>query len=156
MAVCGKKSLCGKCEHYQESKRYYDKLPRYTTNDMDLSLDLQDIAIVPEVSICTFDYDHDYQIMDIVYLKALECLQNIYYFNEVHVPCQDTLVEECFQRLYTDIQNKLDDVSNEQLSKIIGVLYFVTKRRTLGGREHLQFLHRHVGAEVAPNVFKIA
>lgn len=150
------KDLCSGCVHYEEPKRYYNKLPYYTPAQMNDSFEYQDIAIVIEVGICTFDYENNSKITDVVYINALELLQNIFYFQEAHKEANDPLVEACFLYLLKAIEDKLSDISHDVLSKIIGALYFVTNRRTCGGREHLVFLHGHVGCEVEPGVFFIS
>lgn len=50
------------------------------------------------------------------------------------------------------IEEALADLSKETLNKIISVIHFVAKRRTVGGREYFDFIRKFVGIRIAPGV----
>ena len=62
------------------------------------------------------------------------------------------LIEKGFYQVNQAIQDELEEVTEEEIIKILGVLYFVAKRRTQGGREYLKIVNDFVGVRIVPGV----
>jgi hypothetical protein len=65
---------------------------------------------------------------------------------------ENELIEKGFYQVNQAIQDELEEAATEDIVKILGVLYFVAKRRTQGGREYLKIVNNYVGVRIGPEV----
>ncbi len=142
---------CSTCSFYQqpEIKNIYSHIPRYTPKQMAASMDLQECSNTIEGAFCAFDSEMGYTLQDGVLIKILELLLDKYHFKETITYFEkDKLVEKGFLHTLQAIKEDLPTVPEEKLAKVVGVLYFVAKRRSEGRREYLTTIRELVGERV--------
>lgn len=154
---CGKTrkaEACQGCSFYKEPALppKYDQVPAYTVRQMSNSMDLQVWSNAIEGAICAFDRDTGGTITDDVPIRIMELLLDNYYFKEEVLAFDNELIEKGFYQVNQAIQDDIEEASIENIIKVLGVLYFVAKRRTQGGREYLKIVNNYVGLRIAPGV----
>ena len=85
-------------------------------------------------------------------IRILELLIDKYHFGDVEFNFDNLVVEHGFNYVDDVIRNDLARIEKEVLVKILGVIRFVADRRTRGGREYMDVIHRYVGARVGPGM----
>ena len=144
---------CEGCSFYHPPKKEYKHIPFYYPSEMDGYSEREDISDVIERTLATFDYATEDQLKDNDAIQILEMLLDLYYFGDETIPeSSSPLVEEGFRKVFNSIHDNLSRVSHEELSKIIGAIWFVAKRRTTGQREYLSIIRQHVGICLDNNV----
>ncbi|MDM8560196.1 hypothetical protein [Candidatus Parabeggiatoa sp. HSG14] len=148
-ACCGdtrKLETCEGCSHYQtpESRRRYNTVPFHTLEVMAEDTEIQEQGLVIESALCAFDDTNGSQLRDTTVIRVLELLLNKYHFKDSDVDSKDELLLQGFQQVVDAINEKLSDLSDENLTKIIGAILFVAKKRSKGKREYLQLVHQYV------------
>ena len=123
--------------------------PMFAIQQMDDDLELQSYANIIESTFCTLDFSVERILTDHTPLRILELLLDKYYFKEDILPISDEWVGKGFALVTSAIQEELADVSDDVLTKIIGSIYFVARRRSKGHREYLDFIHQFVGIKIA-------
>jgi len=56
------------------------------------------------------------------------------------------------KHLESAINEDLNNVINEEIVKILGVIRFVAKRRTKTGKEYMNIIHQYVGERIASGI----
>ena len=115
---------------------------------MDGYTEREDISEVIESALATFDYEMDDQMNDNDAIQMLEMLLDVYYFHEDPPTSEIPLIDEGFCRVHNSIQARLLHVDHSELSKILGAIWFIAKRRTTGKREYLQIIRQYVGVRL--------
>jgi hypothetical protein len=154
---CGdsrKAEKCAGCSFYKEDKliRNYSKVPFVSLEQMADDPDLQDYANVMESAICQFDHDHHENLSDKQIFGVLELLLDKYFFGDSIFNFENQLEREGFALIDQAIQDDLRDLSNQEVSKVIGTIYRSIKRRTSVNREYLEFIKQYVGVRVGPGI----
>lgn len=154
---CGesrKKETCMGCYYYREAKpqKKYKDLPMFSLQRMDDDFDLQNYANAIESTFCTFDQSENQQLSDQTVLRILELLLDKYHFKQNDYTTEDNLVNKGFTMVLSTIKEDLADLPEDSITKMIGTIYFVAKRRSKGNREYLDFIHRLVGIKIASGV----
>ena len=85
------------------------------------------------------DLETNHTLKDAEMLALLELLFDTYHFHEMPTP-ESPFLQVAYQRLIHIINKNLSGIDREKLVKVIGAIYFTTRRRTEGRREHLSFL----------------
>ena len=152
-SCCGKtrnEESCLGCEFYKSIKqlRKYKDIPRFSTQAMEDNFDLTTYANVIESSICTIDINNNKNLKDDISIKILELLIDKYYFNDSDPVSDNEVVNQGYKLVQNAIYEDLDDISDEIILKIIGAIHFVARRRSMGNREYLDFIHGFVGRRV--------
>jgi len=142
------KEICHSCHYYQEPKRNYTNIPFYRPNEMDGYFERQDIANIIESAISTFDYKTGDKIRDEFVIRMIEILLDAYYFKQPFNTSNDELLDDGCRYVLSTLENALADTSHEEISKILGAIYFVARRRTQGGRQYLNLIRQYVGIRV--------
>jgi hypothetical protein len=133
----------------------------FSLQRMDDDMELQSYGNAIESAFCAFDHQEERQLTDPTILKILELLLDKYYLKETIPAIEDKYVEKGFSLVTSIIKEDLAEVSEEIITKLIGSIYFVAKRRSKGNREYLDFIHQYVGIRVAKgrsiifNLFKM-
>lgn len=154
---CGesrKKETCLGCYYYREpepQKKYKD-LPRFSLQRMEDDINLQRYANAIESTFCAFDQSENKQLSDQNILRILELLMDKYHFKQNDDTTEDNLVNKGFTMVLITIKEDLSGIPEDTITKIIGTIYFVAKRRSKGNREYLDFIHRYVGIKIASGV----
>ena len=154
---CGqtrKEETCKGCKHYKptSSHRLYTNVPRYTTQEMDFDFELQSYANTVEATLCLWDQSCHRSLKDSSVLRLFEVLLDKYHFMEDKTDISEDSLEEGLDMIMTSISQDLAGVSNEEIVKILGVVYFVARRRSKGNREYLDFIHNYVGMRAGPGM----
>jgi len=115
---------------------------------MDADDQLQDYANAIESTFCAFDQSMGNILTDKTILGLLELLLDKYHFKKSLLMPQDNLLAKGFPLVENTIKNDLPGVPDETIEKIVGTIYFAAKRRSKGGREYLDFIHKYVGVRI--------
>jgi len=136
---------CVGCEHYKSplESRKYSSVPKYSTKEMEMNMDLNISSNNIELCLCDLDTKYDNKLQDEVAIDIYKLLMDKYYFKDRELLFQSNLIKEGFESL--DRAVKTDSLGIDKLIKIIGVLYFVANRRTRGGREYFKIIYDYVG-----------
>lgn len=142
---------CSGCIFFKEPKaeKKYTNLPMIPLPQMENDIELQSYANAIESTFCSFDQSENRMLKDPTILSILELLLDKYHFNQQPVEIEDKMVGKGFSQVLRSIGQDLADVPTETLTKIIGSIYFVAKRRSEGNREYLDFIHDYVGIRIA-------
>lgn len=154
-ACCGQhrqRESCQGCLYYREIKsiRNYGAVPRFSTSRMEADLDLQSYANTIESALCLWDHSMQGALKDDSALKVLERLLDRYHFKEETVEIAGEPVRNGVELVLSAIERDLSDVPDEVIVKVVSVIYFVAKRRSKGGREYFDIIHKYVGVRVGP------
>jgi hypothetical protein len=152
---CGqtrKDEICQSCSFYKPPglMRKYKEIPSYTPKQMAESMELQEYSNAIEGAISAFDRKTEYKINDDVAIRVIELLLDKYHFKDEILTFDNELVEKGFFHVNKAIEDDLAEVHIEELIKVLGVIYFVAKRRSLGGREYLRIVNNYVGETIGP------
>ncbi|WP_143742112.1 hypothetical protein [Thiorhodovibrio frisius] len=102
-----------------------------------------------EGALCAYDIENDRKLKDSDAIKIIELLIDKYHFQDQSIGEQSELIAKGFNHVDQSIVEDLEDVNNEQIVKVLGVIRFVAKRRTQLGREYMNVIHQYVGQRVA-------
>ena len=154
---CGqtrKEETCEGCRYYKpvSSHRRYNSIPRYSTQDMEFDFELQSLANTIEATLCLWDQSNQRKLTDSSVLKLLEVLLDRYHFLDAKMDLSEELLEQGVTMLMKSISQDFSGVSDEEIVKILGVIYFVAKRRSKGDRQYLDFIHNNVGIRASPGI----
>lgn len=145
---CGsnrKKETCASCQYYQEPKRNYKNVPYYMPNEMDGYSDREKIANTIESALVAFDNETGNKMSDATALQIIECLMDFYHFQIFH-DATDTQLDAGYQYVLKVTNKDLRRESDTEITKILGAIYFVARRRSNGKREYLDFVGDFVGS----------
>jgi hypothetical protein len=154
---CGqtrKEETCSGCIFFHDPRlnRNYNKVPSYSTQDMEYDDQLTSYSNAIEGSLCAFDMDHHQQIKDSVAIKILELLIDKYHFSEQVEAFDNEWIKEGFEVADKVIETDLEGVPNDEIVKVLGVIRFVARRRSTGGREYMDVILRYIGPRIGPGV----
>ena len=154
---CGqsrKYETCEGCSHYRDvqSNRRYSGIPKFSTAEMNADMELQSYANTIEATLCLWDQTSPTRLRDDTALRVLELLLDRYHFRDENVSVTEAVLFKGLEKVTNSINQDLADVPEEVIAKVIGVVYFVAKRRSKGGREYLDFIHQLVGVRVGSGV----
>ena len=136
---------CIGCEHYKtpQESRKYTVVPKYSIQDIESSLTLQGYSNEIESMLCKIDKEHDLELKDEFALNIYKLLIDKYYFQDKIFTFKSELLKDTFELLVDVIE--YNDIEEETLIKLLGVLYFISNRRTKGGREYFNVIQHYVG-----------
>jgi len=136
---------CVGCEHYRSplETRKYSVVPAYSTQEMEMDYSLQHYSNDIESILCKIDKEYNCELKDQVALDIYKLLMDKYYFNDKELVFKSDIAKYGFELINEIII--YNDIDKETLIKIVGVLYFISKRRTKGGREYFNFIQYYVG-----------
>ncbi|VAW42707.1 hypothetical protein MNBD_GAMMA01-804 [hydrothermal vent metagenome] len=143
---------CSECGFYQKPKRKYNEIEAYSVSEMDGNMELESYGNSIEGSLCAYDEENENKLSDHDAIRIIESLIDIYHFKDQCTNDESPLISYGVKRLEISINEDLNDVSNEVLVKILGVIRFVAKRRTKTGREYMNIIHQYVGQRIASGV----
>jgi hypothetical protein len=154
---CGQKrqlETCKDCIHYKDPKparRDYSVVPRFTPEMMQEDFDLQDVSNEIESALAMWDQSFGHALSDNAALRVLEKLLDHLYFKEA-VEASDEQIGVGYKMALGVIEEDLSEVPKEILIKILGVIYFVAKRRAKGGRDYLDVIRKYVGTRAGKGI----
>ena len=115
---------------------------------MESDFQLQSYADAIEGTLCLWDQRHERSLRDVSALRLIEMLLDKYYYHDSDISCTDSLLREGFDMAVQAISDDLAGISQEIVTKILGVIHFVARRRSQGGREYLDVIQQYVGLRV--------
>jgi hypothetical protein len=105
-----------------------------------------------EATLCLWDHYHNNSLVDELALGVLEMLLDKYYYQDPDVSSTDELLQEGYDMVLQSISADLDHVPGETIVRILGVIYFVARRRACGGRDYFEVIRRYVGLRGGPGL----
>jgi hypothetical protein len=154
---CGQKrqlETCQGCVYYKDTKpvrRDYSVVPRFTPAMMLEDFDLQDVSNAIESVLALWDQSFGHALNDKDALRVLEKLLDHRYFKEA-IEASDEPIGVGYKMVLSAIEEDLSEVPEEELVKILGVIYFVAKRRAKGGRDYLDVIRKYVGTRAGKGI----
>jgi len=143
---------CSECGFYKKPKRNYNEVPAYSVSDMDGNMELESYGNSIEGALCTYDDKNENILRDHEAIKILELLIDLYHFKEKSIGEESPLILNGVKHLESAINEDLNNVINEEIVKILGVIRFVAKRRTKTGKEYMNIIHQYVGERIASGI----
>lgn len=119
---------------------------------MEASIELQGYSNAIEGAICAFDQETKQTMDDTIPIRVLELLLDQYHFQDDRLVFENDRLMKAFHYVNKVIETDLSEVPTDKLVKVLGVIHFVAKRRSRGGREYLQVINKYVGPRIAPGV----
>lgn len=153
---CGntrKADLCLECRYYQKPKRSYNDVPAYAVSDMDGDFELTSYGNSIEGALCAYDVNNKKKLQDSEAIKIIEALIDRHYFgdNKTEEDCDNALILNGVDFVEQAIVADLNEISNEEIVKLLGVIHFVAVRRArlaITGREYMNIIHNYVGMRI--------
>ncbi len=154
---CGEargKPECEGCRFFRSAKdlRRYDRVPRFSVQEMDTPTELPGYGNTIEGALCMWDFNHEQRLNDALALRVIEMLLDKYHFGDSDVSSTHNLLQEGFEMVVSAIEQDLNNVPNDTIVKVLGVIYFVAKRRAQGRRDYFEVIHRYVGLRAGPGI----
>ena len=119
---------------------------------MDDDPDLQSYANTVEATLCLWDSRQRGTLNDNSATRVLEMLLDRYHYKDSEVVETDSLLLEGFEMVLQSMAEDLSDVPAVTIVKILGVIHFVARRRTRGGREYFDIIQDYVGLRGGPGI----
>ncbi len=148
---CGKTrepGLCIECRYYRKPERKYNDVPRYSVGEMDGNIELENYGNTIESALCSYDIKNGNKLYDKEAIRIIELLIDKYHFGDKNVETDNAFIANGVDCVDDAIRKDLKKVNNEIIVNILGVIWFVAKRRTNVGREYMDVIHRYVGQRV--------
>lgn len=152
---CGKtrsEDLCSDCRYYQKPKRNYSDVPAYAISEMDGNTELEAYGNAIEGALCSYDLKLGSKLKDADAIKIIELLLNLYHFGDSEIEESNQIVSDGVDYVRGVIENDLEGIDAVIITKILGVIRFVARRRTKGGREYITMIRQYVGMRVDKGV----
>lgn len=146
------KEACSECGFFQEPTRKYNQVPAFTVSEMDGNDELESYGNSIEGGLCAFDIEHNGLLKDKDAIKIVERLMDKYHFQDGAINETNTFIIEGFNYIDDIISKDLNDLDNEVIVKLLGVIRFVAKRRTNIGREYMNIIHQYIGRRAGPGI----
>lgn len=144
---CGttRDTKCIGCEHYRSplETRKYSVVPAYSTQEMESNFSLQNYSNDIETILCKIDKENNYELKDKMALDIYKLLMDKYYFNDKEFVFKSDIAKNGFELINKVIE--YNGIDKETLIKMLGLLYFISNRRTKGGREYFNVIQHYVG-----------
>jgi hypothetical protein len=118
---------------------------------MEDDFERQHIANIIESAISSFDLKQNDQMHDDMAIRIIERMIDYYYFNEPFSQLNDEVLTAGYYDAINSVENSVNE-SHEEITKVLGAIYFVAKRRTQGKREYLDFIRKYVGISVGKGI----
>jgi antitoxin component HigA of HigAB toxin-antitoxin module len=119
---------------------------------MDGNMELESYGNSIEGALCTYDEENENKLSDHDAIQIIESLIDIYHFKDQRTKEESPLVLNGIKYLDNVIKEDLNNLNEEVLVKILGVIRFVAKRRTKNGREYMNIIHQYVGQRIVSGI----
>jgi hypothetical protein len=143
---------CSACVFYQKPKRKYEEVPAYSVSEMDGNMELESYGNSIEGALCAYDIENGRKLSDNDAIKIIELLIDKYYFQDQQMDQEHQMVVNGVSYVDKAIKEDLNDIQNDEIVKVLGVIRFVAKRRTNIGREYMTLIHQYVGQRVGSGI----
>lgn len=105
-----------------------------------------------EGALCAYDTENDNRLSDNDAIRILELLIDKYHFKDQKTDDEREIVKNGVTYVDGAIEGDLNKVNDEEITKVLGVIRFVAKRRTKIGREYMNLIHQYVGRRVGTGI----
>ena len=119
---------------------------------MDGNMELESYGNSIEGALCAYDEENENKLSDHDAIQIIESLIDIYHFKDQHIKEDNILVSNGIKYLNNAISEDLNDLSEDVLVKLLGVIRFVARRRTKNSREYMNIIHQYVGQRIASGI----
>ncbi|HHD57255.1 MAG TPA: hypothetical protein ENK89_06220 [Desulfobulbaceae bacterium] len=138
---------CAGCSFSSGSaiERKYQKVPRYSTEEMADSPELEAISNVIETALCEIWVADSEHVDDRVVAGVIESALDHYHFGADEPDPHSSVIAAGYQLLSSAIREELDQVPAEKLVKVLAAVYRSIRRRTNGGCSYLNFISNFTG-----------
>ena len=140
------------CGFYHKPKKKYTDAPAYSVSEMDGNTELEAYGNAIEGALCSYDIENGNKLNDSDAIRIIELLIDIHHFGDLQIDTDSQTISNGVNYVEEAIKKDLQEVSNEKIVKILGVIRFVAKRRTKIGREYMNIIHQFVGQRVDTGV----
>jgi hypothetical protein len=145
-------TACHGCGYFKAPERRYGDLPRYSTQEMDQSPELQALAFPVEAAVCSLDRERHFTMQDAQAIAIFEVLLDLYAFGDAREAVAARIAALNCVGVVDLVERELDGFDRATIAKVIAAVHFVTCRRAAGGRHHLDVLQRYCGSFVRSGV----
>lgn len=145
-------TACAGCAFFKTPERRYDGLPRYSTQEIEHSLDLQEIAFPVEAAVCSLDRERHFALRDAQAIEVFEVLLDLYAFGDAREAVAPRIAALDCGSVVDLVERELRDFDRATIAKVLAAVRFTASRRASTGRNHLDVLHHYCGAFVRPGV----
>jgi len=145
-------TACDGCAFFKAPERRYDGLPRYSTQEMEDSTELQEISFPAEAAVCLLDRERQFALQDTQAIAVFEVLLDLYAFGDSRATVAPRVAALDCGSVVDLVERELRPYDRAIVAKVIAAVRFVACRRASGGRHHLDVLHHYCGAFVRPGV----
>lgn len=143
---------CHGCAFFKAPERRYDGLPRYSTQQMEDSTELQEISFPAEAAVCSLDRERQFTLKDAQAIAIFEVLLDLYAFGDSRETVAPRIAALDCGSVVDLVERELRPCDRATIARVIAAVRFVARRRAAGGRHHLDVLQRYCGAYVSPGV----
>ena len=134
------------CDHTRTPARNYRNVPRYETQTLSRSPELEFIASTIESTLCRLGFSgQDETFMDQDAARLLELFFDLYHFKDTELELGDRVQEKGYTLLSEVIEEDLSDIPKVDLVRVMSSIYCALQRRTKGGDEYLLFINEYSG-----------
>jgi len=128
-----------------EIKKNYNDVPAYSVSEMDGNMELEFFGDVIEGALCSYDIKVGNKLKDNDAIRIIELLIDRYHFKDQQIDTDSQIVTEGVNHVQKAVKKNLQEINNENIVKLFGVIRFVAKRRTKVGREYMDIIQKYVG-----------
>lgn len=140
------------CGFYQKPRRNYNEIPAYSVTEMNGNMDLESYGNTVEGALCSYDIENGNKLSDSDAIRIIELLIDIHHFKDQQMDCNSQIIANGVYYIEDAIRKDLDNVNNEIIVKILGVIRFVARRRTKAAREYMNIIHQYVGQRIGTGI----
>lgn len=134
------------CDNTRTPVRNYRNVPRYETQTLSRSPELEFIASTIESTLCRLGFSgQDDIFLDQDAARLLELFFDQYHFKDTELELDDRSQVKGYTLLSEVIEEDLSDIPEADLVRVMSSIYSALQRRTKGGDEYLRFINEYSG-----------
>ncbi len=119
---------------------------------MDGNMELESYGNSIEGALCAYDMENGGKLKDSDAIRIIELLIDKYHFQDQQMDQEHPLIVNGVNYIEKSITEDMNEIGNEKIVRILGVIRFVARRRTKIGREYMTIIHQYVGPRIASGV----
>lgn len=138
---------CDGCSFFKSAAvtRNYRSVPHYTTEQMAVNQDLEDVANVIESTLCWVWVNDPQNVNDRTAARLVELMIDSYHFNDEAPQADSPVLENGFRLFVQNTGKTFAQLHSEEVVKVLAAVYRSIQRRTVGGTSYLQFVSQFTG-----------
>ncbi len=115
---------------------------------MDGNFELESYGNAIEGALVAYDFDAGSRLRDSDAIRIIELLMDKYHFSSGLSRDENELIANGARYVDQVIGDDLKAINHEVITKVLGVIRFVARRRTKTGREYMAVIHEYVGQRI--------